>query len=55
MSKKGNSMFPKDFFTQPRSTISMKEATKDAIPFEWSQSDLNGESQVKIVSAKNNG
>jgi len=52
MEKKESSKFPKGFFTQPRPTISMKEAIKDDIPFKWSENVLNGKSQVKIVSAK---
>jgi len=52
MEKKENSKFPKVFFTQPRPTLSIKEAMKDAVPFEWSENVLNGKSQVKIVSAK---
>ena len=52
MEKKESSKFPKGFFTQPRPTISMKEAIKDDIPFEWSENVLNGKSKVKIVSAK---
>lgn len=52
MKKKEVTKFPKNFFRQPRSTISMKEALKDSIPFEWSEGVLKGKSKVKIVSAK---
>jgi len=52
--KKENINFPKDFFIQPRPTISMKESLKDSHPFKWSKNVLNGKSKVKIVSAKNN-
>lgn len=52
MKKKKVTKFPKDFFTQSRSTISMKEALKDSIPFEWSENVLKGKSKVKIVSAQ---
>lgn len=54
MEKKESSRFPKGFFTQHRPTISMKEASKNVVPFEWSESVLNGKSQVEIVSVKNN-
>lgn len=54
MGKKECSKFPKDFFKQSRPTISVKEALKDVVPFEWSDNVLKGKSKVKIVSAKNN-
>ncbi len=54
MEKKESPKFPKGFFTQPRPTISMKEALKDVSPFEWSENILKGKSKVKIVSTKNN-
>lgn len=54
MEKKESPKFPKGFFTQPRPTISMKEALKDVVPFQWSENVLKGKSKVKIVSAKNN-
>ncbi len=52
MVKKNRPKFPKGFFSQPRPTISLKEALKDVIPFEWSENVLNGKSKVKLVSAK---
>jgi hypothetical protein len=55
MEKKENSKFPEGFFTQPRPTISMKEAIKDVVPFKWSKNVLNGNSKVKIISVKDNG
>ena len=54
MEKKESPKFRKGFFIQPRPTISMKEALKDAIPFKWNENVLKGKSKVKIVSAKNN-
>lgn len=54
MEKKESPKFPKGFFTQPRPTISMKEALKDIIPFEWSNNVLKEKSKVKIVSANKN-
>ena len=54
MDKKRSQKFPKDFFIQPRPTLSTKEALKDVIPFKWSENVLKGKSKVKIVSAKNN-
>ena len=54
MEKKECPKFPEGFFTQPRPTVDMKEATKNIIPFKWSNNVLKGKSKVKIVSAKNN-
>ena len=54
MEKKESPKFPKGFFTQPRPTISIKEALRDIVPFEWSENVLKGKSKVKIVSAKKN-
>lgn len=54
MEKKESVKFPKDFFTKSRPTISLKEALKDVVPFEWSENVLKGKSKVKIVSAKSN-
>ena len=47
MDKKRSQKFPKDFFIQPRPTLSTKEALKDAIPFKWSENVLKGKSKVK--------
>ena len=52
MKKEKVKKLPKSFFSQPRPTISLKEALKDVTPFEWSENALNGKSKVKIVSAK---
>ena len=52
MKKEKVKKLPKSFFSQPRPTISLKEALKDVTPFEWSENVLNGKSKVKIVSAK---
>lgn len=52
MKNEQHSRFPKNFFTQPRPTISMKESLKDVIPFKWSDDVLKGKSKIKIVSAK---
>lgn len=52
--KESPAKFPKGFFTQPRPTVSTKEATKNVIPFKWSNNVINGKSKVKIVSAKSN-
>ena len=50
MEKKECHKFPKGFFTQPRPTLSIKEALKDVTPFKWSKNVLHGKSEVKIVS-----
>lgn len=52
MEKKDIHKFPKGFFTQPRPSVSSKEALKDAIPFKWSKNVMTGNSKVKIVSTK---
>ena len=54
MEKKESPKFPKGFFKQPRTTISMKEALKDTSSFKWSENVLKGKSKVKIVSMKHN-
>lgn len=51
MEKKERPKFPKGFFTQPRPTISMKDALKDVIPFEWSKEVLEGKKEAIICSA----
>lgn len=42
--------FPNGFFSQHRQTLTMKEATKDIIPFEWNYD--NSKEKKKIASKK---
>lgn len=52
MNKKEKVKFPKGFFTQPRPTITTKEALKDVIPFEWSSDVLEGKRKAIICSTR---
>lgn len=52
MEKKERPKFPKNFFTQSRPTVSMKEALKDVIPFEWSKDVQNGKKEAILTSIK---
>lgn len=52
MEKKERPKFPNGFFTQPRPTISSKEALKDVVPFEWSKEVLDGKAPAILVSTK---
>ena len=46
--------FPKGFFTQPRPTISNKEALKEIIPFEWSKDVKKGKKEAILCLSKKN-
>ena len=50
-----NNKFPKDFFKQPRPTISTKEALKDVIPMKWKFSDGKDKKKVILISSKEKG
>lgn len=52
MKRKEHPKLSKDFFKQPRPTITMKEALKDSIPFEWSKEVLEEKKKALIVSSK---
>ena len=47
--------FPKDFFKQPRPTISTKEALKDVIPMKWKFSDGKDKKKIILTSSKEKG
>ena len=52
LAKKKKPEFPKGFFTQPRPTVSMKEALKDVIPIEWSNEVKNKKKKIVLHSPK---
>ena len=54
LEKKKIPEFPKGFFTQPRPTISMKEALKDVVPIEWSNEVKSKNKKIVFHSPKEN-
>lgn len=52
MEGKMKKIFPKGFFTQPRPIISMEEALKDVVPFEWSNEVKTGKKKTIVISNK---
>ncbi len=52
MDNKENQKFPKGFFKESRSSLSIKETLRNVTPFNWSKNVLKGNSKVKIVSEK---
>lgn len=55
MGKKTSNKFPKGFFTQPRPTVSTKEALKDVIPMKWELNDGKNKKRIVLVSPKEKG
>lgn len=52
MEIKASHKLPKGFFSQPRPTVSSKEALKDIIPIKWNKDVLDGNKKVVVHSAK---
>lgn len=52
LEKKKSVEFPKGFFTQPRPTVSMKEALKDVVPIKWSSEVKSGKKKTILYSPK---
>lgn len=56
MEQNKKNIIPKGFFSQPRKTISTKEALKDVIPVNWNEAlkgrKENNKQIVKLVKTK---
>ena len=52
LEKKKMLEFPKGFFTQPRPTVSMKEALKDVVPIKWSNEVKSEKKKIVLHSPK---
>lgn len=54
MEAKASQKIPKGFFSQPRPTVSSKEALKDIVPIKWSKAVLSGNKKAIVRSVKSN-